>query len=105
MNLPEDPAQSSRSLSTDYSNRQVVWQYLWDQLEKARYEQATASARFDLLVKAIPPGIPHPDGALYIQKATQEANAALLQYMGVLKRFTDFTLYGTVPEDLLPQQP
>uniref|UniRef100_Q01RI4 Uncharacterized protein n=1 Tax=Solibacter usitatus (strain Ellin6076) TaxID=234267 RepID=Q01RI4_SOLUE len=88
----------------DDTYRQVIWQYLWNELEKARYEQATASARFDLLVKEVPTGIPDPDVSLRIQKATQQANAALLQYMRVLKRFTDFTLYGIVPEDLPPAQ-
>uniref|UniRef100_Q01PA2 Uncharacterized protein n=1 Tax=Solibacter usitatus (strain Ellin6076) TaxID=234267 RepID=Q01PA2_SOLUE len=90
---------------TGYSNRQAVWQYLWDELEKARYEQANASARFDLQVKEVPTGIPDPDVSLRIQKATQQANAALLQYMRVLKRFTDFTLYGAIPEDRLPLEP
>uniref|UniRef100_Q01TN2 Uncharacterized protein n=1 Tax=Solibacter usitatus (strain Ellin6076) TaxID=234267 RepID=Q01TN2_SOLUE len=89
----------------DDTNRQVIWKYLWDQLEKARYEQAIASSRFDLLVRSVSSGLPDPDAALVIQKATQEANAALLRYMGVLKKFTDFTLYGTVPEDLLPPEP
>uniref|UniRef100_Q01PA5 Uncharacterized protein n=1 Tax=Solibacter usitatus (strain Ellin6076) TaxID=234267 RepID=Q01PA5_SOLUE len=86
----------------DYSKRQEVWRHLWDQLEKARYEQLIASACFDLLVKSGPSGLPHPDGSLRIQKASREANAALLQYMDALKRFRDFSLNGTVPEDLLP---
>ena len=83
-----------------YSNRQAVWQYLWDELEKVRYEQVIASARFDQLVTAGPSGPRHPDGSLLIQKAAREANAALLQNMHALKRFTDFTLWGIVPEDL-----
>jgi hypothetical protein len=89
----------------DYSKRQEVWRHLWDQLEKARYVQATARAHFDLLVKAGPSGLPHPDGSLLIQKATREANAALVQYMRALKRFTDFNLHGSAPEDLLPPEP
>ena len=92
----------------DYSNRQEVWQHLWDQLETARYVQATARVRSDLLIKAGPSGLPYPDGSLLIQKATREANAALLQYMQALKRFTDFNLHGKVPQDpqdLLPPEP
>jgi hypothetical protein len=86
----------------DYSKRQEVLQHLWDQLEKARYAQVIASARFDLLVKAGPSGLPHPDGSLLVQRANREANAALLQYMQAQKRYTEFTLHGTIPEDLLP---
>ena len=64
-------------------DRDAVWQHLWAHLERARYEQASAPS--------------HANGV-------QDSNTALLQYMKVLKRFTDFTLYGTIPEDLLPPQ-
>lgn len=53
----------------DYSKRQEVLQHVWDELQKARYAQVTARARFDVLVKAGPSGLPHPDGSLPIQKA------------------------------------
>ena len=88
----------------EYANRQQVWQQLWDQLAKAREVHVTASARFDLLVNAGPSGLPHPDGSLLIQNANREANMALQCYIQALKRFSDFTLYGKVPADLLPPE-
>lgn len=88
----------------EYSKRQEIRQRLWDQLDKARVEHLEASANFDLLVRAVPSRLPHPDGSLRIQQAARQANAALLQYMQALKQFTDFTLNGNIQEDLVPPE-
>jgi hypothetical protein len=75
----------------EYANRQDIRQRLWEELDKARVEHLAPCRPFDLLVNESPTGLPHPDG-----------RTALQAYMRALKRFTDFTLNGTVPEDLLP---
>jgi hypothetical protein len=85
-----------------YLDRQEIRQRLWEDLAKAQTAHLDASGRFDLLVKEGPSGLPHPDGALRVQQVGRESRAALQGYMQALKRFTDFTLRGTIPEDLLP---
>jgi hypothetical protein len=55
---------------------------------------------FDSLVKQVPTELPYPDGILSIQRAGMEAHVALEGYMRALKRYTDFTLYKVIPEDL-----
>ena len=67
-----------------------------------RVEHVAASRQFELLVNDSPAGLPHPDGALQMHQAGRDSRSALQDYMRALKRFTDFTLNGTVPEDLLP---
>lgn len=84
-----------------YLERQEIGQRLCDQLDRARVAHRTACERFDLLVQECPAGLPHPDGALGIQQAGRDSRSALQHYMQVLN-LTDFTLYGTIPEDLLP---
>jgi hypothetical protein len=79
----------------EYANRQDIRQRLWEELGKARTEHVAAS-RCELLVNESPAGLPQADGAF--------RGSALQDYMRALKRFTDFTLNGTVPEDLLPPE-
>ncbi len=84
----------------EYANRHDIRQRLWDELDKARVEHLAASRQFEVLVNDSPAGLPNPDGALRMQQSG--SRSALQDYMRALKRFTDFTLNGTVPEDLLP---
>ena len=88
-----------------YSERYEISQRLWEQLDKARQEHANATDRFNLLIKGPLGELPHPDGSLSIRQAGEASRFALLNYMNALKRFTDFTLDGTVPEDILPFVP
>jgi hypothetical protein len=71
-------------------------------LDRARAEYGAASRKFDLLIKDIPSGIPQPDGDLRIRQTGADARAALQNYMRALRRFSEYTLSGTVPKDLLP---
>jgi hypothetical protein len=87
----------------EYLERQEISQQLWDQLDKARVEHLAASERFSSLAKERPGCLPAPDGTLRLQQAGADARSALRQYMTALKRFSDFTLYGTLPQDLPPQ--
>ncbi len=72
------------------------------ELDKARAEYGAASRKFDLLIKDIPSGIPQPDGELRIRQTAQASSAALQKYALALKRFSQYTLSGTVPKDLIP---
>jgi hypothetical protein len=85
-----------------YAERPEISKRLSDQLDQARVAHHTACERLNLLVKECPGELPHPDGALRIQHAGRNSSSALQRYMAALNRYTDFTLYGTIPEDLLP---
>ena len=74
---------------------------LQEQLYVARVAHSAASARFDLLAKEVPSGLPHPDGSMRVQKAGNERSAALRRYMLALKQLTDYTLSRKVPADPL----
>ena len=88
------------------ANRPEIRQRLWEQLDKARAEHLAPIARFDPLIREIPAEFPHPDGSLGVQRAGKDSRSALESYVHALKRFTDFVLNGTIPEDLLlPTQP
>jgi hypothetical protein len=82
--------------------RLEIGSLLKDQLDKARSIHLASSARFDLLIKDGPSGLPHPDGSMRVQEAGKQMRTALQSYMQALKRFSEFTVSGTVPKDLLP---
>jgi hypothetical protein len=71
-------------------------------LDKARAEYQAACGEFHSLVKEIPSGIPQPDGELRLRHAGEASRVALQNYTVALKRFSQYTLSGVVPEDLLP---
>ena len=56
--------------------------------------------RFDCVMQEFPSGRPRPDGAERIHEVGREVHAALVAYLNALKRYTDFILYHTVPDDL-----
>jgi hypothetical protein len=66
----------------EYSNHQDIRQRLWEELDRAQAVHLTASRQFDLVAT--------------------DSGCTLQGYMRALKRFTDYTLNGTVPTDLLP---
>jgi hypothetical protein len=86
-------------------NSQEIREQLWDQLNKAQAACliATDADQFNLVIKECPSGHPHPDGALSIQQAGRDSRLALQHYMEALWRYTEFTLNGTIPDDLLPR--
>jgi hypothetical protein len=71
-------------------------------LDKAREEYQAACVEFDSLVKEISSGVPQPDGELRIRQTGEASSAALHNYTLALKRFSQYTLSGIVPNDLLP---
>jgi hypothetical protein len=87
----------------DYSERVAMGNILKQQIEQARLAHVAATAKFDLVVRERPGSVPHPDGTLRIQQAGVESRHALELYMAAVKRFSDFTISGVVPDDLLPR--
>jgi hypothetical protein len=88
---------------SEYANRESMRQQLLDQLNKAQAACLTATDQFNLMIKECPSGYPHPDGALSVQQAGRDSKLALQHYMEALWRFNEFTLNGTITDDLLPQ--
>jgi hypothetical protein len=82
------------------NTRDRIVRILTDELMAAQSRHNAASKRLDCLVKEVPSGLPHPDGAHRIRTAGREANVALREHMHALKRYTDFLLHGIVPDDL-----
>ena len=69
-------------------------------LDRAREKYQAACGEFHSLVKDIPSEIPSPDGELRIRQTGAASKAALQNYSRALKRFSQYMLSGTVPEDL-----
>jgi hypothetical protein len=86
------------------TDRQEIQRRLWNDLDVARVQYHIASTRFDHVVKENPAGLPHRDGSLHVQQTCMDSSAALEHYLQALKRFTDFTLRGTIPDDLMPSR-
>ena len=85
----------------DEDRRREIARVLTLELDQAHSAYATASLAFDGIVKQVPSGIPHPDGGFRIGIAGKDSRAALERYMRALRRFTDFTVHGTVPGEFL----
>jgi len=85
-----------------YREYQEIEERLKGELDMARAEYQAACGEFHSLVKDIPSGIPQPDGELRIRQSGEVSRAALLNYTRALKRFSQYTLSGIVPKDLLP---
>lgn len=85
-----------------YREYQEIEERLKGDLEKARAEYQAACGEFHSLVKDIPSGIPQPDGELRLRQTGEASRAALQNYTRALTRFSQYTLSGIVPEDLLP---
>ena len=74
------------------------------QLDDAFAVHVSAAARFDLIISQSPGGLPHPDGTMRIHQAAKDARTAMGNYVTALKRFSDFTLYKTVPDGWQPPE-
>jgi len=62
--------------------------------QKAAYENLKA------ITSEIPSGLPSPDGTARIKQAGERNRAALNALNNALQRWHDFTVHGTIPEDL-----
>jgi len=84
----------------DYQRQLEIEERLKADLEKARAEYKAAAAEFDSLIREIPSGVRTSDGELRIRQSGEASRAALRNYTLALKRFSQYTLSGIVPEDL-----
>jgi hypothetical protein len=73
---------------------------LMKELSDAQSAYHAANTRFHMLVKEVPSGIPAPDGPRRIWEAGVESRVSLEKYTRAMKRYSEFALYGTIPEDL-----
>jgi len=85
-----------------YREHQEIEERLKCDLDKARAEYHSVSGKFHALVKDIPGGAPQSNGELRIRQTGEASREALQNYTVALKRFSEYTLSGIVPEDLLP---
>jgi hypothetical protein len=85
-----------------YREHQEIEERLKGDLDRARVEYQAACGEFHSPVKEIPCGVPPPDGELRIRQTGEASRAALQNYALALKRFSQYTLSGIVPKDLLP---
>jgi len=72
---------------------------LAQELDKARHEYDLASKRFNAVMSDVPSGLPHPDGAYRLERSGKESRLTLDLYTKALRRYSEFLLYGVIPED------
>jgi hypothetical protein len=84
----------------DSRTRRQISYFLKDQLDRAQNVQTLAVNRFGQIVAESPGSIPSSDGNLLVKQAGVAARDSLAAYSRALKRYTDFTASGVVPEDL-----
>src|SRR6266446_6986735 len=73
---------------------------LQEEFHAAVQRRDLASAYFDEVRKAVPSGLPHPDGTQRITNASRDYSAALDGLTRAVLRVTHFEVTGVVPEDL-----
>jgi hypothetical protein len=59
-----------------------------------------ASAEFKALIRSIPTGMPHPDGAQRIHQASHNLANARKDMMQAHSRLDNFLRSGVIPEDI-----
>ena len=73
-------------------------------LAQTTFQVEVASAEFNSLMKDIPSGLPHPDGAQRIKNASRKLSAARLTHGTAVNRLNDYLSRGIVPENLLASE-
>jgi hypothetical protein len=87
---------------------QVIFEILKAEVDQASDEYSRSKQIFWQVSAEVPTGLPHPDGTQRIANASRAQTAAMVAYTRALRRFNEFLLNGTVPEDLrdrLPNHP
>ena len=77
-----------------------VHRILQEEFRAAVQRRDQASAHFDEVRRAVPSGLPHPDGTQRIHNASRELSAARKEMMKAHNRLNDYLGLGIVPEDL-----
>jgi hypothetical protein len=84
----------------DTNDFEHIESVLRSDLERTRRLYKTAVANFRNVTRDIPSGLPHPDGMTRIRQVTDAHNRALDAYRTALRRFNDYAIDKTVPDDL-----
>jgi hypothetical protein len=84
-------------METEYKR---VSRILEEQFHEAVKFRDRASAYFAEISKAVPSGLPHPDGTQRIANASRDYKFALGEVSRAVQRIADFKIRGIVPEDL-----
>jgi hypothetical protein len=77
-----------------------VQRRLMKELSDAQSAYNAANTRFYMLLKEIPSGLPAPDGSQRILEAGIASRVNLERYTRAMKRYSEFAISGTIPEDL-----
>ena len=75
---------------------------LKDELDAARAEYDLATVFFTTVVRDLPSSIPVLDSTLRIKQSGKASRLALERYVAALRRFSEYTLNGKIPDDLRP---
>jgi hypothetical protein len=86
----------------DYHEHLEIEERLKGDLAKARAEYQVACGEVDSLVKEFSSGVAQRDGELRVRQTGETSGVALRNYILALQRFSQYTLSGIVPKDLLP---
>ncbi len=70
------------------------------ELAEATARAEAASAEFKIIMRSIPSGIPHPDGARRIHQASHDLSNARKDVMQAHSRLENFLRTGLIPQDL-----
>jgi hypothetical protein len=73
---------------------------LRNEVGRATKEFEEAKRNFWQVCSDVPSGIPHPDGALRLQKTAHAQTVAMQALAAAIHRFNAFLLNGAIPEDL-----
>lgn len=79
---------------------QSIFEILRAEVDRASQEYAKAKQNFWHISADVPTGLPHPDGRQRIENASHAQTSAMIAYTRALRRFNEFLLNGTIPEDL-----
>ena len=86
------------------TNHDRVHRILQEEFHAAVQRRDLASAYFDEVRRAVPSGLPHPDGTQLIRNASRDYSAALDGLTRAVLRVTHFEVTGVIPDDLKGQR-
>ena len=72
---------------------------LLQEIGRATERVNAAAENFQVIIKDIPSGAPHPDGTLRIKQASLELATARREMMSAHRQLDDFLTRGAIPED------
>lgn len=70
------------------------------ELAVAQHRRDAASDRFDAMIRDVPSGIPHPDGAERIRQISAEYGRTQAEATAAFVRLNGFIIHGKIPPHL-----